>query len=409
MRTILLPVMVLLLAVTSCAKEKSFTLVNKSGRDQKDAGVVMTREQITEITGFIPKRKFLQLQDETGNIVPYQLDDMNHDGRWDELFLMADVKRESNLKVLISWVNQPPQFKVRTNIHFAPVGDPGHEIESGESRLTTNTTEFSSARYQYEGPGWENDRIAFRNYYDRRNGIDIFGKKVPEMVLDEVGTIDSVSYHELQPWGMDILKVGNSLGAGAIAMLCNDSLFRVGDSGEGGYRKITEGPLRSVIVLDYTGWTCGGKKINLEHMITIEAGRNEYKSTVTAKGLGEGDKLVAGIVNMHSDTLYIRVDGEMTWLATHDAQDEMGRYLGMALIIPEKYFSGKEEAPETGDGIIQTYYATINIMDGVPVEFYFCAAWEGQDSNFTDKEYFFSQLESEVRRIANPVTVSFIR
>jgi hypothetical protein len=405
MRTLILFSLTVLVAGISCTREKSMTLVNSSALDQQDAGVVLTREQLAKIAGSIPEGKYLHLEDILGNIIPYQLDDMNQDGTWDELFLMADVEHESRLKIMISWVDEPTQFRVRTNIHFAPVGDPGHEIES-EPRLKSNTTEISAAKYQYEGPGWENDRIGFRNYYDRRNGMDIFGKKVPEMVLDKVGADESVSYHELQPWGMDILKVGNSLGAGSIAMLCNDLLYRVGDSGEGGYRKITEGPLRSVIVLDYKGWGCGGHPVDLEHMITIQAGKNWYKSTVTARGIQEGDKLVAGIVNMHSDTLFIRVDSRMTWLATHDAQAELGMYLGMALIIPGKEFCGREEAPEEGEGIIQTYYATLNITDESPVDFYFYAAWEGQDKKFADKEYFFSQLESEAKKLEQPVVLS---
>lgn len=406
MRKSLLFILTVLLVVVSCTKEKSLVLVNKSGVDQKDAAVVLTRDQLADIAGSIPDNKYLNLEDELGNIIPYQLDDMDKDGIWDELFLLADVRQESKLKVMISWMSQPPQFIVRTNIHFSPAGDPDHEIESGESRLTSNTTDISSARYQFEGPGWENNLVGFRNYYDRRNGMDIFGKKVPEMILDGVGTDTAVSYHILQPWGMDILKVGASLGAGSIGMLCNDSLFRVGDNGEGGYRKVTEGPLRSVFALDYTGWTCGEQVIKLEHLITIQAGKPWYKSTVTARGLEKGNKLVAGIVNMHSDTLFVRVDSKMAWLATHDMQAELGKYLGMALIIPGKDFSSKEEAPETGEGIIQTYYATIKIIDGVPADFYFFAGWEGQDSSYVDREYFFDQLETEARRIANPVVLS---
>jgi hypothetical protein len=406
MRKSLLLIPVFLLAVISCGKEKSLVLVNKSGLDQKDASLVLTRDQLEDIAGSIPESKYLNLEDELGNIIPYQLDDMDKDGVWDEMFLLADVRQESKLRVKITWVSQPPQFAVRTNIHFSPAGNHGHEIESGEPRLTSNTTEISSARYQYEGPGWENDLVGFRNYYDRRNGMDIFGKNVPEMVLDGVGTDTAVSYHELQPWGMDILKVGASLGAGSIGMLCNDSLFRVGDNGEGGYRKVTEGPLRSVFALDYTGWNCGGQVISLEHLITIQAGKLWYKSTVTARGTDKGNKLAAGIVNMHSDTLFIRVDSRMTWLATHDTQAELGKYLGMALIIPGKDFNSKEEAPESGSGIIQTYYASINITDGVPVDYYFFAGWEGQDSNFADREYFFDQVETEARRIADPITFS---
>ncbi len=40
---------------------------------------------------------------------------------------------------------------------------------------------------QFEGPGWESDKIAYRLYLDWRNAIDIFGKKTSEPVLQNVG------------------------------------------------------------------------------------------------------------------------------------------------------------------------------------------------------------------------------
>lgn len=71
---------------------------------------------------------------------------------------------------------------------------------------------------RYEGPGWESDKVGYRFYLDWRNAIDIFGKKVSNMVLKNVGHDEYDSYHNPADWGMDILKVGESLGVGSIAM-----------------------------------------------------------------------------------------------------------------------------------------------------------------------------------------------
>ncbi|MEJ2307675.1 MAG: DUF4861 family protein, partial [candidate division WOR-3 bacterium] len=69
---------------------------------------------------------------------------------------------------------------------------------------------------RFEGPGWESDKVGYRLYLDWRNGTDIFGKKVDDMVLQDVGQDGFESYHEMSPWGMDILKVGDALGIGAV-------------------------------------------------------------------------------------------------------------------------------------------------------------------------------------------------
>ncbi|WPR74038.1 DUF4861 family protein [Algoriphagus sp. NG3] len=70
---------------------------------------------------------------------------------------------------------------------------------------------------RYEGPGWESDLVGYRFYLDWRNGIDVFGKKVNTPVLQDVGQDGFDSYHEPADWGMDILKVGKTLGLGSIA------------------------------------------------------------------------------------------------------------------------------------------------------------------------------------------------
>ncbi len=53
---------------------------------------------------------------------------------------------------------------------------------------------------------------------------------------------------------MDVLKVGTSLGAGAIGYMYKDSIYRVGDNGSGTYEVIFEGSQRSRFNLTYRDW-----------------------------------------------------------------------------------------------------------------------------------------------------------
>ena len=78
----------------------------------------------------------------------------------------------------------------------------------------------------------ENDKVGFRLYLDGRNAKDIYGKRTSELVLKDIGLDESGTpvdnYHVLRDWGRDILQVGNSLGAGGLALFENDSLHRLG-------------------------------------------------------------------------------------------------------------------------------------------------------------------------------------
>ena len=39
---------------------------------------------------------------------------------------------------------------------------------------------------KYEGPGWESETTAWRIYFDKRNAIDLFGKRQPGLYLESL-------------------------------------------------------------------------------------------------------------------------------------------------------------------------------------------------------------------------------
>src|SRR5665811_1945290 len=64
---------------------------------------------------------------------------------------------------------------------------------------------------RYEGLGWESEDIAWRIYFDKRNAIDIYGKRRPGLYLDVFAAPQYV-YHLESPLGRDIFKVDPTLG-----------------------------------------------------------------------------------------------------------------------------------------------------------------------------------------------------
>ena len=122
---------------------------------------------------------------------------------------------------------------------------------------------------RYEGPGWENQQVAYRIYLDWRNAIDIFGKKVSNMVLKDVGTDNYDSYHEDAPWGQDILKVGNALGIGSYGRH-NKGVTHHFKNVKTTKVKIKNKESYSSVIIDYKGWETDGFKTNLKSTIRID-------------------------------------------------------------------------------------------------------------------------------------------
>ena len=278
-----------------------------------------------------------------------------------------------------------------TNIRMARVdGDQLTEAEE-VTRAPDHLGQRIPFVYQMEGPAWENENVAFRLYFDERNGIDIFGKKTKDMVLDSVGDVrdgKDQNYHNMADWGMDVLKVGNSLGAGSIALMIGDSIYRLGDVAEEHYRKLEEGPGGSRFLLDYNGWEVAGRTLDLDWEISIEPGTWGYESSVTLTGLQGDEELLTGIVNLHSDTLYTEERGGRFVMYTHGPQAELDNVLGMAVSADEAEVLGHGELTEEDLPVGSTYYLRLKLAEGEPTTYRFTAGWEPSNTAFGDRASF---------------------
>src|SRR4051812_20681459 len=116
---------------------------------------------------------------------------------------------------------------------------------------------------------------------DTRNTKDIFGKRTTKMMMDTVGVVAENIYHKLSDWGIDILAVGKSLGAGSLALKVpnvngKDTLIRLGGTnvGETIFEKVADGPIRAIFRMHYKGWQPirGIEPINVTEEISIWGG-----------------------------------------------------------------------------------------------------------------------------------------
>ncbi len=387
----------MLLLFAGCTKSDSFIITNPGSTDLTDVLVVVKRTELSKYLGG-EITTFVVAKDQTGNVLPTQCDDMDDDKNWDELAFLCNPKAGETIQIQFEAVESLPEFPARTNIRFGRMNKPFEEI-AAEPRMKTNDTRFTAPVYQMEGPAWENDLIGFRNYYDARNGIDIFGKTIADMVLDSVG-VNGRIYHNLADWGMDILKVGNSLGAGAIAIGTGDSLYRVGPCDEGTYRMITEGPVRAVLEFTYKGVPAGERQYDVIHRITLAAGDRFYRSQVWVDKLQSDEELVTGIVNLHHVAADSLTEGDFKVLYSLGNQGFSDEILGMGVLVPAVQFKGSSEADTTGSGIVHTHLVSLALSSDNPSEYCFLAAWENRDPQIKDKAFFVDLLKTAAAKLA---------
>ncbi|MBE0655141.1 MAG: DUF4861 family protein, partial [Bacteroidales bacterium] len=167
--------------------ETSLTFTNPLDIPRENEVVQIPYEEMKTLLGNFESGKlplFISGEDTlTCQFLNYQGDELP-----EELLVQISLNPSEKKKVRVIWTDRGdyPEFSAKTSIHFARHENPGKDLET-ETRIQTTSTEVISGIFQMEGPAWENDKVGFRNYFDHRNGMDIFGKRTKNLVLMNVG------------------------------------------------------------------------------------------------------------------------------------------------------------------------------------------------------------------------------
>jgi len=406
----------------SCQKEKWITLNNPSSFKRIDEILVIKKADLEKSFSFLEGQAPVVFNNEVR--LPSQVDDIDGDGKWDELAFLIDLNENEQATLKVEFVDfaNYPTFEKRTNLRLG-IKKGEHEFEEVDQYVAPNGLDGFPTIAQGESVSWENDKMGFRNYFDCRNVKDLFGKRKPGLIIDKIHTPDMGSYHELSDWGMDVLHCGSSLGAGGLAMLENDSLIRLGSTDVYEYQKVTEGPVRSVFDLIYKGWDVNGQKLAATERISIYPGKYWFQSDVTVSGF-EGEKqLATGIVTsmLKNEPYQFKTNNDYTAIATLDKQSLNNDELGMAVMLPTKemikinrttdinfYKLGYQTVPDKGFShiISETYYIAQKIANDVPSRHYFFAFWGLEDPKWKEIQNIKDYMSYEADKLSSPVTIS---
>ncbi len=243
---------------------------------------------------------------------------------------------------------------------------------------------------QFEGPGWESDKIGYRIYLDWRNATDIFGKKTDSLVLHNVGLDGFDSYHEMSDWGVDVLKVGSSLGIGSLAFWDGEKATRV-EKTDSIFCTVESAQASSKVNIKYYGWEINDVKTDLNSMLTIEEG--SYLTKYDFELTKDLPNLATGIVKLPGTTVLIFDDLKSGWncLATFGKQTLQEDNLGMCI------FYKSDVALE----VTQDKYSHVVVLKpkNKKLTYYFGAAWEQDESGVKTMAEFKEFLKTQVQFI----------
>lgn len=293
--------------------------------------------------------------------------------------------------------------------------------------------------------GWENDRVAYRVYgHGGAVGYDLFNKSTSDLMLDywyaseqnqemrsvskqlhERGFHDladqvynAYCYHIDHGKGMDCYTVGPTLGGGANALLNADgSLFM--PKCYKTFEILDQGPLRFTVRFTYPEQEFNGEKVTETRTISLDAGSQFNRVSITYQGLTKPTKMAAGtVIHKSNPTAYV-LSQESGYLGYEDLgdasvynakyKDELAKQMGkiyIGLLFPDKSISTSYQQRENG---IATGHilATTTYQPNATYTYYFGSGWDKNPStgfhSLTDWEAHLSQAALSVR---NPLRVT---
>jgi len=409
------------------------TLINSLDFDRNDCPVTITRDEIplkdihemavTVVDPSLPARPMPSaevlrrqgghnIREETnGQQLFYQMDDLDKDGVWDELFFQTDLKaRERKTMYLYIGFNQNGWMEHGTH---AAIGSYCHHLI----------------------PFWESANVGWKLWYP--DTCDVFGKRKPVLMsnLLYMKNFDGygVSYIS-HDYGSDIQRVADSFGGGAICLFEHpafpDSVSRprftpnqdkrAHTNWNAGpltdtryaYEVVVNGPVRSMIKAKTMNWNSGSGSYELEQVYTVYTNQSYSTCKVRYKKflpLNYGTTFGCGIRQngMEFDSYQEgNIAITMGKDKLSDPDDETGErsytieFVGNAIVVKDKY--NPEYQFITGYSGNHTF--RIPVTDDLAYEYMIFAAWN-EGAVYNTPEKFKEYVVKSAKEYNNPVNV----
>jgi hypothetical protein len=351
-----------------------------------------------------------------GRALFHQLDDLDKDGIWDELFFQIDLKAKENKTIYIYL---------------------GENIR-GWNKHYTHANIGSYCRHIM--PFWETEEVGWKIWF--ANSCDAYGKRKPKLIspvlymenVDGYG-IANINYN----YGSDIQEVAASFGAAAICLfefpdkpnqvsmprktpvkelLANESLWNAGQISDTryAYDVVANGPIRSIIKIKGMNWDSGNGYYEYEQFYTACAHHNYCISKVrfTTFQARKADVLPGcGMRKKPQEDHFVQKGGIIISSGPEEVRDPekidareniVVDFIGGAIVVKDCYKPQYRFVPD---------YAGNHVFCVTPdtdrsYEYMVCTAWS-EGSKLTNKKEFTDYVLSMSEEFNKPIGYSFVK
>ncbi len=350
-----------------------------------------------------------------GHAVFHQLDDLDKDGIWDELFFQTDLKPNEEKLIYIYL---------------------GENIQ-GWNKHSTHANVGSYCRHQM--PFWESENVGWKIWF--ANCCDVYAKRKPGLMSNHLymENLDGYGVSEINPdWGSDIQSVAGTMGGGAICLfehpdkpdsislprftptrekMAPESLWNAGQISDTryAYEVVVNGPVRSMIKIKTMNWISGSGSYNLEQYYTVYAHQSYTTCQVVYKDfqprkagvrMGCGIKKKPGEENLYQKGGVLISSGAEQIKDPEDIDERdawLMPFIGKAIVVKDKY--QPEYQFTEGAGGSHTFKVTPDSKNRF--EYMLFAAWS-EGAVYNNQEDFEAYVQQTSVEFNYPIEIDFV-
>ncbi len=350
-----------------------------------------------------------------GREIPCQLDDMDGDMKADEL-VFVDGQLGDNTQVYKCVLSaEEGQHDYPAQVYADLMLDDKKQKHPFITSVEAPGKSYIYSDLYHHGVAMENVYAAYRVYFDHRQNIDIYGKKLYRLELAETHFYADAA-HLAQDYGNDVLWAGNSIGCGSMKDWDGTSPQNLVDVDIRGQRIIASGPVRTVAEVKDYGWQKAGAtgKINMRQRYILYAGHREMQvQLLFDRPLGD-EEFCTGVQKVgvtaadsarlgHEPRGMQQADGiAATWGCDFPEMGQKALFppepVGLAVYVPQQYIKATKE-----DEL--NYLYVIGAKGQTSLIYYvsFCADKERKGYHSADE--WFATMESWQQRMDHPCEV----
>ena len=397
--------------------------ISQAGKAQKTLEVSVTNPSKTERTaqpvvlslsayGMDVKSAIVQ---QNGQEVPSQLDDLNGDGRFDELCFLTDIgkKSQQTFRIELLSTGMPRQYEPKV---YADMMLTNKKIKSSNKQdlyISSLTVDNGTNPYwmlHHHGPDFENELVGYRIYFDHRQTVDTYGKYHKGLELKHTQFYPD-NEQKAAGFGDDVLWVGNTFGLGTLRGWDGKEPQMLQDVEHRTLRILSRGPLRTVVEVIDEGWksptpnTCHPSPITMRTLYILYAGRRDVQVDIRFDKPATDYQFATGVINVknseeYSDRQGLRGCWGIDWpVSEKDSAGHKRETVGLGICIPQKNIV--KELPANRDN-----YPFVVSTATDELHYHITFGSDNEDFGYHSAKEWFEYLKAWRKELDEPVKVT---